>query len=56
MKDVNYDKETEEIISIQSLVYQNKKFTIKRKDKVKSSSSSLGMGKKRKQKIENLIL
>ena len=52
VKDVNYDKETEEIISIQSLVYQNKKFTIKRKDKVKSSSSSLGMGKKRKQKID----
>lgn len=52
VKDVNYDKETEEIISIQSLVYQNKKFTIKRKDKVKSSSSSLCMGKKRKQKID----
>ena len=52
MKDVNYDKETQNIISIPSLIYNNKKFSLKRLDKGKSSSSSLSLGKKRRTKID----
>lgn len=52
MKDVNYNKETQNIISIPSLIYNNKRFSLKRLDKCKSSSSSLSLGKKRKTKID----
>ena len=53
VKDINYNKETGEIISIPGLTFQKNKFTIKRADK-KNTTLKVG-SKNKKEKKENKV-
>ena len=50
VKDINYNKETGEIISIPGLTFQKNKFTIKRADKKNTTLKGLAPKIKRKKK------